>query len=78
MEATLDRQEKYPLGTLNVEQAKRFHYLYDRVSADLAKIATFSAERETRQYLERLVARAYGESTRRERNRTGSSLCAGC
>jgi uncharacterized membrane protein SpoIIM required for sporulation len=61
LESILNRQEKNPLETMNVDQVKRFHYLYERVSADLAKIATFATERETRQYLEQLVARAYGE-----------------
>jgi uncharacterized membrane protein SpoIIM required for sporulation len=40
---------------------KHFHYLYERTSADLAKITTFASEPETRRYLESLVARAYGE-----------------
>ena len=61
LEAVLDRQEAHPLDAMNIEKAKRFHYLYERVSAALAKIATFSTERDTRQYLEKLVARAYGE-----------------
>ena len=30
----------------------RFHQLYERTAADLAKIATFSSEPETRRYLE--------------------------
>jgi uncharacterized membrane protein SpoIIM required for sporulation len=35
--------------------------LYQRASADLAKINTFAAEPATRRYLEGLVGRAYGE-----------------
>jgi uncharacterized membrane protein SpoIIM required for sporulation len=57
----LHRLEDDPLRALDLEQAKRFHYLYERASADLAKIMTFSAEPEIRRYLEALVARAYGE-----------------
>jgi len=38
-----------------------YHYLYQRASGDLAKIKTFSAEPNTRVYLESLVARAFGE-----------------
>src|SRR5215212_9227166 len=56
---------------MNLEQAKRFYYLYERTSGDLARLVTFSAEPELRRYLETLVARAYGEihETRDERQR---------
>jgi uncharacterized membrane protein SpoIIM required for sporulation len=46
---------------MDLEQLRRFHYLYERTAADLAKITTFSSEPETRRYLENLIARAYGE-----------------
>jgi hypothetical protein len=46
---------------LKLEHLERFHYLYQRASADLAKISTFSAEPNTRLYLESLVGRAFGE-----------------
>jgi uncharacterized membrane protein SpoIIM required for sporulation len=46
---------------MNVGEIQRFHYLYERVSADLARLATFTSERDTRTFLESLVARAYGE-----------------
>ena len=42
-----------------IEPARRFHYLYERVAADLAKVQTFAAEPELRGYLEGLVGRAY-------------------
>ena len=61
LEATLDRLEKKPEYRLKLNHLERFHYLYQRASADLAKIATFSAEPNTRQYLESLVGRAFGE-----------------
>ncbi len=61
LEAALDRLEKKPELRLTLAQLERFHYLYQRASADLAKITTFSAEPNTRLYLESLVGRAFGE-----------------
>jgi uncharacterized membrane protein SpoIIM required for sporulation len=61
LEKLLDNLESDPAFRLNLEQAKRFHYLYERTSADLAKLVTFAAEPELRRYLETLVARAYSE-----------------
>ena len=61
LESLLDKLENDPGFKLNLEQLKHFHYLYERTSADLAKITTFAFEPETRRYLESLVARAYGE-----------------
>nr|NIV99829.1 stage II sporulation protein M [Candidatus Saccharibacteria bacterium] len=61
LEAVLDRLEKKPEARLTLGQLERFHYLYQRASADLAKISTFSAEPNTRLYLEALVGRAFGE-----------------
>lgn len=46
---------------MSLEEIRRVHYLYERTTADLAKLATFAAEPELRSYLESLVARAYGE-----------------
>ena len=61
LERLLDQLETEPAFRLNLEQARQFHYLYERTSADLAKLITFSAEPELRRYLEALVARAYSE-----------------
>ena len=61
LEKILDRFENDAGYKLNLEQLKRFHFLYERASADLGKIVTFASEPETRRYLESLVARAYGE-----------------
>lgn len=61
LETILDRLERDPSFTLTIEQARQFHALYQKVSADLARIATFSSEPDLRGYLESLVARAYGE-----------------
>jgi uncharacterized membrane protein SpoIIM required for sporulation len=71
LEAFLDRLEAEPNLQLKLEEAERFHHLYERAAADLAKLATFSSEPETRRYLESLVTRAYGEihETREKRRR---------
>jgi uncharacterized membrane protein SpoIIM required for sporulation len=71
LERALDRLEGDPGHRMNLEQVARFHHLYERTAADLAKIVTFSSEPETRRYLENLVARAYGEihETRRRQRR---------
>ncbi|MEW5722598.1 MAG: stage II sporulation protein M [Thermodesulfobacteriota bacterium] len=61
LEERLDRLEKSPEIGMDLDQVRRFHYLYQRTSADLAKIMTFSSEPEIRRYLESLVERAYGE-----------------
>ena len=61
LETALSRLEAQPHRRLPLDEVRRFHYLYERTSADLGKIMTFSAEPETRRYLEHLVARAYGE-----------------
>lgn len=61
LESTLNALENAPRTRLPLEQLRRFHYLYERTAADLAKVNTFASEPETRRYLESLVARAYGE-----------------
>lgn len=61
LERMLDRLEGDPDRALPLAEAQRLHYLYERTSSDLGRIVTFSAEPETRLYLESLVARAYGE-----------------
>lgn len=57
----LDRIESHPERRMDLGEIKEFHYLYERASADLAKVSTFAAEQELRRYLESLVSRAYGE-----------------
>ena len=61
LEQLLDKLEAAPGSRMTLEQLQRFHLLYERTAADLAKLTTFSAEPETRRYLEHLVGRAYGE-----------------
>ncbi len=71
LEATLDTLERQPDRRMTLLELTDFHELYQRASADLMKIATFSSEPELRAYLESLVARAYGEihETRRRGGR---------
>jgi len=61
LETVLARLERNPSLKLDLAQVERFHYLYERASADLAKFMTFAAEPNTRCYLESLVARAFAE-----------------
>jgi uncharacterized membrane protein SpoIIM required for sporulation len=71
LETQLNKLDADPSRRMDLEHVKRFHYLYQRVSADLAQLATFAAEPELRRYLETLVARAYSEihETREKRGR---------
>lgn len=61
LEQSLTKLENDPGSRLDLDGARRFHYLYQRAAADLARVQTFAAEPETRRYLEALVLRAYGE-----------------
>ena len=61
LDAALRRLETDPGATLDLHQARRFHYLYERTAADLARLNTFASEPEIRRFLEMLVARAYSE-----------------
>src|SRR5438094_4905423 len=67
----LARLEAEPNLRMKLEELERFHELYERAAAGLAKLTTFSSEPETRRYLENLIARAYGEihETREKRRR---------
>jgi uncharacterized membrane protein SpoIIM required for sporulation len=60
LEKVLDWLEG-PDRKMSIEDIERFHNLYQRASADLAKVAPIAAEGELRKYLEWLVARAYAE-----------------
>jgi uncharacterized membrane protein SpoIIM required for sporulation len=61
LEQLLDRIEADPNRRMKLDELQRFHQLYERTAAGLARITTFAAEPATRRYLENLVARAYGE-----------------
>ncbi len=62
LEAQLERLERDPHRALGVDEVRRFHYLYQRASSDLAQVQSFSSEPELRRYLEGLVSRSYGET----------------
>lgn len=59
LEDFLVQLEKDPNLKLELSQLERFHYLYQRSSADLARLADFSTRQEIRIYLESLVARSF-------------------
>ena len=61
LEAALKRLESGSGQRPGLPELLKLHALYQRASADLARVATFSAEPEIRRYLESLVSRAYGE-----------------
>ena len=61
LEEHLAALERSPDEAPPLAQAERFHYLYQRVSSDLVKIAPLSSERELKRYLETLVGRAHTE-----------------
>jgi len=69
LEKLLDRLEAG--DRLPYDEARRLHYLYERTSADLARLSTFAAESEAGAYLGALVGRAYAEiyETRRRKAR---------
>lgn len=60
LEQQLDQLERGRTPRLALEELQRFHYLYQRAGAGLARVATFAGEGELRGYLEHLVARSYG------------------
>jgi uncharacterized membrane protein SpoIIM required for sporulation len=61
LEAILKELADDPWHALSLEEARELERLYQRASADLARLATFSAEPEARRYLENLVARGFAE-----------------
>jgi uncharacterized membrane protein SpoIIM required for sporulation len=71
LETMLNRLESEPNARLPLDQVQRFHQLYERTAAGLAKLTTYSSEPETRRFLENLVSRAYGEihETRQKQRR---------
>ncbi len=61
LERLLDRLDADPYRQMPIEEVKRFHLLYQKVSADLGRVSTFASEPELARYLESLTARAYAE-----------------
>jgi uncharacterized membrane protein SpoIIM required for sporulation len=71
LDQLLRRLDENPGMRLSLVETERFHYLYQRCSADLSRLSTFSADPQLREYLESLVALAYAEihETRERRGR---------
>lgn len=71
LEETLDRLERDPAFRLGPDSLRRFHYLYQRASSALSRMARLSTEADLKIYLENLVGRAYAEihETRRKTGR---------
>ncbi len=61
LQKLLKRNDKEAQRRMSLEEARRFHYLYQRASSDLVKLKTFAGDVEAKQFLENLVARAYGQ-----------------
>jgi uncharacterized membrane protein SpoIIM required for sporulation len=61
LSATLERLNLNPDTRMSLDQVTRFHYLYQRCGADLARVGSLSTRPEVFDYLESLVARAYVE-----------------
>ena len=59
--ALLTTLEDDPERSMAIAEIQRLHYLYERCSADLARLDTFATEPRLRSYLESLVSRAYSE-----------------
>ena len=60
LEATVQHLEREPLWKLDLDGAKELHYLYERASASLSRIRSFSSDPDLTKYLESLVGRSYG------------------
>jgi uncharacterized membrane protein SpoIIM required for sporulation len=61
LQSLLGKIEADPGWRMPLAEVRRLHYLYERCSADLARLDTFSGEPRLRAFLESLVARAYSE-----------------
>ena len=61
LRALLENLEVNPELRLPLDRIQRLHYLYERCSADLAQLDTFSTNPQVRSSLEGLVSRAYTE-----------------
>jgi uncharacterized membrane protein SpoIIM required for sporulation len=61
LQKLLHEIETEPGRRMPLSGIQRLHYLYERCSADLARLDTFSTEPRLQAYLESLVSRAYSE-----------------
>jgi uncharacterized membrane protein SpoIIM required for sporulation len=59
--AILAKLEEDPERRMPLAEVQRLHYLYERCSADLSRLDTFSTAPQLRTSLESLVGRAYSE-----------------
>jgi uncharacterized membrane protein SpoIIM required for sporulation len=59
LRALLDRLDAEPERRITLAEIQRLHYLYERCSAGLARLDTFSTDPSQRGLLESLVSRAY-------------------
>jgi len=73
LEAVLDRMDRDVAFRMDSAGVRRFHYLYQRTSSDLARIGSFAADPELRSYLDSLVARGFSEIHEPRRLRGGFS-----
>jgi len=71
LEQMLDKMENDHAYVMSLEEAQRFHLLYQKVSADLGRVATFASEPELRTRL-----RAGGLQTARRYTETGFNRAA--
>jgi len=61
LQTMLDKLRVEPGWRMSIQDVQRLHYLYERCSADLVRLDTFSTEPLLRAYVESLVSRAYAE-----------------
>jgi uncharacterized membrane protein SpoIIM required for sporulation len=61
LDAQLKRLADDPWRKMSTDEAREMETLYQRATADLARLAAFEAEPEARRYLENLVARGHAE-----------------
>lgn len=59
LESVLKKMEQTPDLTMSIEEASRFHYLYQRALSNLSEVKSFSGEKKLVHYIEGLVGRAY-------------------
>lgn len=61
LEGMLAANDRRTAQGMTLEEAQRFYYLYERASAALARLSPLSVDAGLREYVESLVARAYGD-----------------
>jgi uncharacterized membrane protein SpoIIM required for sporulation len=69
LESILDRMDRDMAFRMDMAGVKRFHYLYQRTSSDLARMGDFAADPGLRSYLQSLVARGFSEIHESRRGR---------